>query len=331
MFYRLYQYLLHNPEVLPSQEYPQNHSGTNVTLTNELAVPVTVFVPYYIDQENLPLPAPVLYKIVTLMKNDSFATTSLPPKAKAYARSWLVKAKMTGGIIALLDAPFSDVMADVRLTPDQLCVPGDFGPIPVPSAGAPGMVLNPPPAFVYPPTTTLHDGTVRTVSTLILPTDSPRIFVGCGTSTNAENAVAMVCREQFWARHPTSYCLAAGEKRTVNITTTQGKQSSSSEVTSATASVGADVSAGWGAFSASVSASMSMESTTTQQVTISEENSVFITTELDNSASDKPAIYLCWQMNDVVTVCDAATHKPLSSVISAGSPIIVMGPYTLAE
>lgn len=315
----LYQYLSHDPALnIANQEYPQNNWSTNVSITNHLPVPVIVTIPYYLKSSG-PAPAitPVLYHQAKIAPNGTFLTANLPNGGKAFARAWIVNLASTGGVIAVPDIPWSDDLCQVDITKAWLCTPGDFGPIPTPTASMPGDTIAPLPAFPV-------DG-----STMIIPPDSPRVMVGCGKIDNGGTTV-MVCREQYWQRQADSYCLAGKEKRTVNVTVTHGKQSTSSQFDTVSANVGMDASAGWGAFSASVSASLSTSSSTFQQVTVSEETTSYVSSELDNSDNDSPVMYLRWQMIDVLTLCDPTTHMPLSSVILAGSPVVVRGPYTLA-
>ncbi|MER7844216.1 hypothetical protein ABTZ03_09750 [Kitasatospora sp. NPDC096077] len=162
-------------------------------------------------------------------------------------------------------------------------------------------------------------------STVVVPPNGPRILVGAGELPNGN----VVTREQFWQRLPESYSLAAGERKTVNYTQTQGIQQSSSDSKTVSASVSASASAGWGPFSASVNASLSKSSTTTQQVTVSTQTTCFTSNEYDNDTAHG-RMCLFWQLTDIVTVFDD-TGTPLSSVVSAKGPTVVWGPVNVDE
>jgi hypothetical protein len=316
----MYQYLTGDPLLnIASQQYPQNNWHTNVAITNTLPVTVTVTIPYYtVSKGPAPAITPIYYHAAVIPSNQSFNTSQLPTGGKACARAWLVHLTATGGVVAVPDIPWSEAdVHHVSITKDWLCSPGDFGPIPMPTYATPQYEISPPPLYpVVPPK----------LSTIIIPPDSPRVMVGCGTLPGDKKE--MVCREQYWQLQADSYCLAGGETRSVSLTSTQGLQSTSSDLTSASASVGTEASAGWGGFSASVSASLSVSSTSFQQVTVTGQTTTYISSELTNLGVD-PVMYLRWQMTDVLTFCHRSTHKPMSSVILNGSPVVVTGPYKM--
>lgn len=153
-----------------------------------------------------------------------------------------------------------------------------------------------------------------------VPGSSPRVLVGCGRPPKAVDGVT-VTREQYWQVSGDSYSLAPGERRTISYTETAGMESTTSEQNTVAASLGVSASAGWGPISASISASLSVSSTTFQQVTLSREVTTFVSREVENRSERDAVIVLVWQVIDVVTVYDPQ-GAPLASTISAVNPAI---------
>lgn len=160
-------------------------------------------------------------------------------------------------------------------------------------------------------------------SAVVIPPDSPRILVGAGLAPNG----SAVIREQFWQRGANSYSLAGNETRVFSTTTTSGTQSTSSTTTDVSASLGLSASAGWGPISAGISSSLSTNTSTFQQVTVSDQFSAYVSDTLTNPSSDA-VMYLQWQLTDVVTIFDAG-GLAASAVISAENPVLTAGPYDL--
>lgn len=233
----------------------------------------------------------------------------------------------TGGLIGVIAYPSSEG-DDAEFTVDDTTIstPNDIGPIPVPTYCPPVPALNPPnpPLGIYPP------GTRVANSTTIIPGDSPRVLVGCGVAPNGN----LITREQYWERQGDSICLAGNEKRTVSFTLVSGTQRVSSKEQEVAGSLSSSVTGGWGAVSASVSASLSANSKTFQQVTVTEESTSYISQTIKNPHKD-PIMYLRWQLVDVITVfelsADSFNQKtimtPVSSIVTSQSPVVVMGPY----
>ncbi len=158
-------------------------------------------------------------------------------------------------------------------------------------------------------------------SSILIPPDSPRVQVGCGTLPNGH----LVVREQYWDRLPDSYCLAPSEERTVGTTTMAGKQETSSKEEVLAESLGLSVTAGWGPISAGISASLSNTSSTYQQVTITEQVTTYVSTTLTNDG-DKTVMYLRWQLVDVITIFKPS-GAAIASTLSGESPALITGPY----
>lgn len=197
----------------------------------------------------------------------------------------------SGAFIGVIQLDGSQVEYDV--TTSLLVRPNDIGRFPVPSGD------------------------------IMIPTDSPLVMVGCGTAPNGNP----VTREQFWKRSSDSYMLAPNEKHTVGYSTTSGMQSTTSNEQTISTSLGMSSSFGWGPISASVSASLSTSSRSLQQVTVSSETTRYETVELSNT-TDKPQMYLKWQLTDIITIFQPGTNiLPVASIVQANEPILIGGPY----
>lgn len=161
---------------------------------------------------------------------------------------------------------------------------------------------------------------------VLIPPDSPRVLVGWGTLGNKN----IVLREQYWERMPDSYALAPAETRTYSTTVTSGRQSTSSTTSDMTASLGLSASAGWGPVSASISSSLSASTSSFQQVTVTEQTTSYLSDTLTNPNDDDSAMYLKWQLTDVITVI-SNDGTPLSSIIMGEAPILTSEPYSLSN
>lgn len=160
---------------------------------------------------------------------------------------------------------------------------------------------------------------------VVIPPDSPRVLVACAKLANGN----YLTREQYWSLQPDSYCLGPNEQKTVSLTSTSGKQHTSSSETSIATSLGVSASGGWGPISASLSASLSTNSSTFQQVTVTEQVTSYISDTLHNTTATS-SLFLRWQLIDVITVLDAQGN-PIASIVSGQNPVLVMGPYNLMQ
>ncbi|MEV7277972.1 hypothetical protein [Streptomyces sp. NPDC093111] len=207
---------------------------------------------------------------------------------------WLARVSASGAFAAVFE------MADKRrqlttLSGADLLDPNDLGEVPMPSR------------------------------TKLIPPDGPRILVGTGTLPIGNT----VSREQFWQRQPESYSIAPGQTKTVTYTATSGTQDSSSSEDTVSKSISASVSAGWGPVSASVSAALSSSSTTSQQLTVTTQDTSFVSNEYENK-NEYPEMMLFWQLVDVVTVFDPAGN-PLSAIVTGTQPVVISGPWNVDE
>lgn len=168
--------------------------------------------------------------------------------------------------------------------------------------------------------------------TLSIPADSRRVVVGCGNVSNSLGAYnGYLIREQYWERQGNSYTLAPFERRSVSFTMTAGKETTTSSLQSMASSVGVNASGGWGAVSANISANLSANSTHFQQVTVTEQTSSTVSTEIYNNTA-APATYFRWQLTDVITVFIPSAHGlmnciPAASLVMTEAPVLVDGPY----
>jgi hypothetical protein len=159
-----------------------------------------------------------------------------------------------------------------------------------------------------------------------IPSDSPRVMVACGAVTDKNgNPNGYLVREQYWERQHDSYTLAPFEKRTISLTTTSGKQATSSHQTQIAASLGLSASGGWGPVSASISASLSVDASYFQQVTVTEQATTYVSAEIHNRTAT-PATYFRWQLTDVVTIF-SNFDKASVLAINCGAGAIAGSPF----
>ncbi len=206
---------------------------------------------------------------------------------------FIVASSHTGGFIMTVDIKAGQ--DDYRITTYDLVKPYDIGPVPTPTRDIP------------------------------IPPDSPRVVTGVGLHPKD----TLIVREQYWARLAESYMLAPLEKKTVSYTTSSGLQETSSEQTTVDQSLSVGVSGGWGPISASINASLNVSSTTSHQVTVTEERSTFLSDNLENQR-DKPVMYLRWQLTDVISLYGQAVPQG-ASVVLGQNPVLIYGPYVLDE
>ncbi|MFI7135992.1 hypothetical protein ACIBQ1_60835 [Nonomuraea sp. NPDC050153] len=160
----------------------------------------------------------------------------------------------------------------------------------------------------------------KPTKTTLIPPDSPRILVACGTTDKNK----VVVREQFWKRAAESHTLTPKQTHTIGFSVTSGLEETTSSQQSIAAQLGLSASAGWGPISASVSASLSMNSTTFQQVTITQQDTRYETIVLTNT-TDRVQTLLKWQLTDVITILD--NKVPTASIVLAQAPTLIAGPY----
>ncbi|OKI20334.1 hypothetical protein A6A07_36995 [Streptomyces sp. CB03911] len=288
---------------------PAKEARASALVINDLSIPLDVF---YVDRSgNLCGPdddgnwTAGLPGLVMEPDGDNVVITG-----NCWADSyWLAKSHYSGAFAAVLQNPGGK--STLTFSGADLLDPNDIGPIPRPSADI--LIPQDGPSVLVATGLVQHGTTVRTPVNMLAEEQ-----VGLGVA---------VTREQFWHCTGESYSLAPGETRIVNYTVTDGMQDTSSETTTTNASVGVSASAGWGPFSASVSASLSESSTTSQQLTVSTQTTSFVSSTYQN-LGEHPELNLFWQLTDVATVYDG-DGLPLASMISGEAPAVVSGPWNV--
>ncbi|HET9650035.1 MAG TPA: hypothetical protein VFP34_17645 [Microlunatus sp.] len=214
------------------------------------------------------------------------ASTSAPVTSW-YAGGYLVAlASATGSFVCLLGPLPTAGMTSLSITSDLLLQPNGIGPMPTPSDG------------------------------VVVPPDSPRVLVGCGV-----RAGIPVVREQFWHRTSDSTPLAANEVMTYSTTVTNGVQDTTSSEDQLSTSIGLSGSGGWGPISATLSSTLSMSSSTFQQVVTTSESTTYNMSTINNNPGES-SFLLYWQLTDIVSVLDGSGH-PTASVVTGVPPVLV--------
>lgn len=158
---------------------------------------------------------------------------------------------------------------------------------------------------------------------IMVPQDTPLVMVACGTMNEGQTAATVattVTREQYWTLLGDSYSLSPGEVRQVSYTVISGRQVTSSTEASISASLGMSGSAGWGPISASLSASLNMSASVSQQVSVNQETTSYISDTLSNDGTAAMLVYR-WQLMDQITLFNAG-GTPIGSVVSGLAPIV---------
>ncbi|MEU9702873.1 hypothetical protein [Streptomyces sp. NPDC047981] len=229
---------------------------------------------------------------------------STPVRYPTQGCYWLFTNAFSGAFVAVFETP-TDGTTDVYITDWDLLEPNDIGAIPEPDADA----------------------------GIVIPTDSPRIVVGCGVVGPPDFlSPNLVVREQCWQRLPNSYSIAPGETKESSYTLSSGRQNTTSRLDTLEASVSAAVGGGWGPVSASVSGSLSAASTSFQQLMVTEQTTSYVSEKysLDTDAKS-PEMMLYWQLADIVTVYDWGCTTTYGSVVTGTQPVVIGGPYELPD
>lgn len=205
---------------------------------------------------------------------------------------FILKAAATGSMVGVVS--IATQVSMVFFDPSDLLGPNDLGPPPTPD------------------------------SQYILPLDTPRVVVGVGIAPS--NNIAL--REQYWMRAPDSFSILPGERQDISTTTTTAMQRTSSSLDTISASLGTSASAGWGPLSASVSASLSVNSTSFQEVSVNEERQNYTADHVQGSG-ETASYFLKWQLMDLITVVELGTGAVLASMVSGQAPVLSAGPYTI--
>lgn len=143
-----------------------------------------------------------------------------------------------------------------------------------------------------------------------LPNDSPPVLVGAGLLAKKY----VVVRTQHWQKSVDSYSLPGCASLSVTQTQTSGLTSSTSDMKEVADSVGVDSSLGWGPISACLSASLSRSSSTTQEVSITEETTATVLHEFANPYQ-AAMIVLLWQLVDRFYVFESTANYTLKTMV----------------
>ena len=156
-----------------------------------------------------------------------------------------------------------------------------------------------------------------------IPADSPPVVIGISRI----GSDSVMIREQLWRKNKDSFSLAPGETLEMASQTVNGMTQSSSSMETIAKTVGVETSAGWGAISASVSASLSSTSTTSQEVSMSTETTNSVVQKLTNPLRI-PVVVLRWQLTDRITWWKYGGTAPIASMEIGSEPLIpvVMNP-----
>ena len=160
------------------------------------------------------------------------------------------------------------------------------------------------------------------------PPHPARLAVGRRRCRGSLHNGNLIVREQFWRRTGDSYTVAPGETMTVSYTRTVGVESVSSSTTEIATSLGLSVSGGLGPLMVSANASLNMSSSSFQQLTTSEETTMY--ESLQVVGGDKKATWFRWQLTDVVSVYSpsSANYLPLATIVVSQDPVVVTGRTT---
>ena len=145
-------------------------------------------------------------------------------------------------------------------------------------------------------------------------------------------STALIVREFFWQRSDESYSLSVNELAKWSLTTFTGLETTSSDEQTVSTSLNASLSGGWGPVSASVSASLTTTSRSSQQVTVQNTQTKFVELTVRNEAQN-PVMVLKWNLVDVVTIftIQGNAMSPASSIITNLPPTIVSPAYDLTK
>ncbi|MFF3840026.1 hypothetical protein [Streptomyces sp. NPDC001930] len=269
---------------LASKDSP---TGSPLTLSNETCVPLTVYLLSTGGAHYSARTTPDQYtndNDVVVQVGSSYTLQN--PGSEWY---WLFANVYTGAFAAVCQTPAS---GSVTITSYDLLDPNDIGRPPHPEGDT------------------------------LIPPDSPKIMVGCGTLANGN----VVAREQYWQHLPDSYSIGPLEAKTVSSTVTSGMQQTTSDLVTVEASVTGSASGGWGPVSASISASLSVATSSFQQFTTTAQTTSYVSDHYENTSDRHSRMYLYWQLTDSVTVYDT-DGTALSSVVTGTQPVVIGGPY----
>lgn len=158
--------------------------------------------------------------------------------------------------------------------------------------------------------------------TTLIPHDSGKFVVGAGPFTlppDKGNKQVLLIHEQYWKRSPASFSLGPNSTKTVALVVTTGRTETTSSETQIKATLGIEVSGGWGPISASMSASLEYGSSFTRTVSVSETSQSTVEEHYENKLLDKQKLFIFWNLVDSYTFVDfdaKSSTKPPFTVLA---------------
>jgi hypothetical protein len=280
-------------------------AAIQVEVANKLPIPIYVFSATRATDDWVDIPSPVDAKVGSaaesepgpsaenVLKPDTSRKFEFPPDATVRAKSFL-----SGGHIS--DKQIPKAATTIDFSGADLTAPNAIGRFPEPNE---------------------KDG-------ILLPVDSARRLVGVGKWRLPNNSLALIAREQCWRRCADSYVLAPEEERSMGVTSLTGIEKTSSTESTLTTTLGASVSGGFAFLSASLSASLTASSRTSQQITVTEQQTQFDTVNLANR-TDKIATWLRWRLVDIILLVQPPSYVVKATLEASQAPFLLGGPYHL--
>lgn len=197
---------------------------------------------------------------------------------------------LTGdGAILGIFLPTEGTPATIRVTAASLCMPGDIGEVPEPTAD------------------------------IVIPNDSPSVLIAAARPPGLD---VYMTRSQYWKRAADSITLAPGEEITTAYTSVSGVQSTSSTTDTVSASLNAGVSVGWGPVAASINAGFNASLTKFQQYVVSDTETRYESRTYRGDGAEVKTI-IRWKLMDVVTFFNVNNDGIRAQVNVAQHPDVV--------
>jgi len=159
-----------------------------------------------------------------------------------------------------------------------------------------------------------------------IPPSTAAVCVGFGM-INSNSAIAsdqpgtgQVVHTQRWRLQGQSVSLAPNETRQISYTVSQGMQKTTSAQASVAASLGLGANIGWGPIGASLSASLDASASVSVEANLSEESTVYVSEQMQNSG-DKSLEIMRWQLVEEFVFVDMG-GRLLASIQNALNPVI---------
>lgn len=162
-------------------------------------------------------------------------------------------------------------------------------------------------------------------ASLLIPPDSVPWVVGVGLYGSDPAKPIVFLREQFWRKGPESFSLPPQSSLQKILRQTSGRTATSSTTAEVTKELSLQATAGWGPFSATVSASLSTTSQRTDTLTVREESTASIEQAFSND-TDNSVLVCLWQLVERIRVVKSGK---LAAAIDNGLLPLIPLSYTL--